>query len=140
MELRRTLAAWPSSQYDGELRFNLGLALQLQGGEEKLQEALALYGQVHEKEGVKGFGRSALFQTARLHVQQRQFAAAAGDYGQLLEELGEAPEADVARFELGMVENEAGDWEGAARRLLSGSRATTNGSSWNSRRRRCRLR
>jgi len=119
LELRRTLAAWPGSEFDHELRFTLGLAVQQQGGEEKLAESLAIYADVRERAGAEGYGRSALFQTARVNGQLGQFEAGAAAYGQLIVECGEAPEGDVARFELGMLRYEAGDWREGVAELLA---------------------
>jgi tetratricopeptide (TPR) repeat protein len=119
LELRRTLAAFPGSTFDDELWFNLGLAVQLQGGEEKLAEALKVFAEVRELVGEIGFGRSALFQTARIHRQQEEFARAADGYRQLIEELGDAAEGGVARFELGVTEQAAGARERALAAFLA---------------------
>ena len=119
LELRRTLAAWPDTDFAGELRFNLGLAVQLQGGEDRLAEAVTILAQVRSEEEPGGFGRSALFQMARIRTQQGKLELAADDYRALIEECDEAPEGDVARFELGVLQDRSGDWQAAVDRLLS---------------------
>jgi len=117
LELRRTLAAWPDSPLAGELRFNLGLAVQRQGGTDRLRAALELFAGVRELAGPNGLGRSALFQIARLRAQLGESDAAAAAYRQLVAECGTAPEADIARFELGLVWRDAGAADSAVAAL-----------------------
>ena len=119
LELRRTMAAWPDSEFDLELRFNLGLAVQLQGGEEHLEEALGVFDVARQRAGATGYGRSALFQTARVRGRLGRVEAAAAAYEQLIDECGEAGEGDVARLELGLLWRGAGEFEAAVARLLS---------------------
>ena len=119
LELRRTLTAFPGSAFDSELRFNLGLSVQLQEGDKKLQEALSLFAEVRELSGTTGFGRSALFQMARIRHQQEDFVRATATYRQLIEEMGEDADGDIARFELAVVEHEAGNWEQAVEEFLA---------------------
>ena len=107
LELRRTLAAWPGSEFDEELRFNLGLAVQLQGGADKLTESLATYSELRERTGSGGFGGSALFQRARVLGQLERFDEAAADYRRLIDDSADGPEGDVARFELGILQSQA---------------------------------
>ena len=115
-ELHQTLAAYPGSDYETELRFNLALALQLQGGEARLKEALALFRGVAAVVG--GYRKSALFQVARIdHARLRHDHAAAG-YRRLIDELGDQPEADMARFELAQVLRDSGEPEAAVERFL----------------------
>ena len=115
-ELRQTLSAYPGSDYETELRFNLALALQLQGADARLEEALALFRGVAA--GESGYRGSALFQIARIdHARLRHEEAAAG-YRRLVDELGHQPEADMARFELAQVLRDSGEPEAAVERFL----------------------
>ncbi|MCY3735206.1 MAG: tetratricopeptide repeat protein [Gemmatimonadaceae bacterium] len=118
-ELRATLAAYPGSPYDVELRFNLGLAIQLQDQPDKMAEALVFLGSVAEAPNAEGYRQSALFQIARIHHGRGDHAMAAETYRTVIDELAEKPEQDVARFELGIVEREAGNQERALRELLA---------------------
>ena len=116
-ELRQTLAAYPGSDYETELRFNLALALQLQGGGARLREALELFRGVAAA-GDGGYRMSALFQVARIDHGGRRHAEAAAGYRRLLDEFGDRPEAEMARFELAQVLRDAGDREAAVERFL----------------------
>ena len=118
-ELRATLAAYPGSAYDVELRFNLGLALQLQDQDDKMDEALVFLESVAEAPEAEGYRQSALFQVARIHHGRGGHARAAETYRTVIDELGEKPEGDVARFELGIVEKDAGNRERALTELLA---------------------
>ena len=118
-ELRATLAAYPGSPYDVELRFNLGLALQLQDQQEKMDEALAFLASVAEAPDAEGYRQSALFQVARIHHGRGDHARAADTYRTVIVELEDKPEQDVARFELGIVERDAGQVEQALTELLA---------------------
>ena len=117
-ELRATLAAYPGSAYDVELRFNLGLALQLQEQQDGMGEALAFLESVAEAPEAEGYRQSALFQIARIHHGRGDHARAARTYRTVIEELGDKPEGDVARFELGIVERDAGNRERALTELV----------------------
>ena len=117
-ELRATLAAYPGSPYDVELRFNMGLALQLQDQQGKMDEALAFLESVAEAPQAEGYRQSALFQVARIHHGRGDHAGAAETYRTVIEELGDKPEGDVARFELGIVERDGGNREEALTELL----------------------
>ncbi|MEW6750445.1 MAG: tetratricopeptide repeat protein [Candidatus Latescibacterota bacterium] len=125
LELRRSLAAFGDSPLAPELRFNLGLALQRQGGAQRLAEALAVFTALYEALGTGGLGRSALFQMARLWLEQGELERAAAAYRDLVAAFGEAAEADVARLELGLARREAGQWEEGVRELLAVRPAST---------------
>lgn len=118
-ELRATLAAYPGSPYDVELRFNLGLAIQLQDQQDKVGEALVFLGSVAEAPNAEGYRQSALFQVARIHHGRGDHALAAETYRTVIAELGDKPEQDVARFESGIVERDAGNQERALAELLA---------------------
>ena len=118
-ELRATLAAYPGSPYDVELRFNLGLALQLQDQQDQMDEALAFLRSVAEAPNAEGYRQSALFQIARIHHGRGAHARAAETYRTVIEELEDKPEQDVARFELGIAEKDAGNRERALTELLA---------------------
>ena len=116
-ELRETLAAYPGSDYETELRFNLALALQLQGGGARLREALELFrGVAAADDG--GYRMSALFQVARIDHGALRHAEAAAGYRRLLDEFGDRPEAEMARFELAQVLRDADDREAAVEQFL----------------------
>ena len=117
-ELRQTLAAYPGSSYEIELRFNLGLALQSQGTDEKLGEALGLYQGVIDEPDAGGYRQSALFQSARAYRKLEAFAEAIDRYLVLVDELADRPEVNIAHFELGVSRTGAGTWESAVESFL----------------------
>lgn len=114
-ELRHTLRLFPGSSYDIEVRFNLGLALMYQGLGD---QALALFAEVVEAAVTGGYRQSALFQIARLRHEREEPGEARAIYRQLLAELEGRPEAEVARFELGLVERDAGSGPAALEAFL----------------------
>ena len=116
-ELRQTLTAYPGSTFDIELRFNLALALQLQDDGAKLDEALDLFTSVSEAGDSAGYRKSALFQIARLHHRREEYGGGAAVYELVIGEFSDDAEADIARFELGVVLKEAGEWAAAAERF-----------------------
>ena len=107
-ELKSTLRAWPGSAYDVELRFNLGLALERQEDEAKITEALALYLALIEDPRSGGYRQSARFQAARILHDRQDFAAAADQYRQVILEMADRAEVQIARFELANVLRDAG--------------------------------
>ena len=117
-ELRQTLAAYPGSDYEIELRFHLALALQLQEGDAPMEEALQLFRGVSDAGEAGGYRKSALFQIARIHHSRLRYGEAAAVYLRLIDEFAEEEEVDVARFELGQVLRESGRPEAAVERFL----------------------
>lgn len=118
-ELRHTLGAFPGSEYETELWFNLGLALERQQEDRKLEEALVAFNRVTEAPGAGGFRHSALFQKARIHHERKAFDQAREVYRQVIDELGDRSEADIARFELGVVERDAENRQQAITEFLA---------------------
>ena len=118
-ELRQTLASYPGSDYDIELRFNLALALQMQNKDaEGMEEVLDLFRSVSEAEDSGGYRKSAMFQMARILHSLARYDKAVAVYRRLVDEFGDDPELDIAHFELGVVLREAGDWQRAVTSFL----------------------
>jgi TolA-binding protein len=118
IELRRTLTLFPFSNYGVELQFNLGLILQQQGDEHGTEEAQALFKEVAAGPTAGGYRQSALFQIARIHHERGDNQEAATVYRQVISELGDKPEADIARFELGVAERDNEAWQTAVEQFL----------------------
>ena len=117
-ELRRTLEAYPGSDYDIELRFNLALALQLQDDGTKLEEALRIFRGVSDAPDSEGYRKGALFQVARIYQTRSQFEEAATEYRGLIAEYGDDEDVDIARFELGALQREMGESRAAVQTFL----------------------
>ena len=117
-ELRRTLEAFPSSTYEMDLRFNLGLALQRQNEAATTARALDIFQALAASPQAGGYRHSALFQCARIFHGRGEYADAIQIYQSLDEELGDKPEADIARFEAAIVQRDAGAWEEAVASFL----------------------
>jgi len=118
-ELTSTLRMYPGSRYDVEMRFNLGLSLQLQEDAAMLDEALAVYETVIDDPQAGGYRQSALFQAARIHHEKERHARAASLYEILLEEMADRPELDIARFEMGTAKRDGEDLEAALHYFLA---------------------
>jgi tetratricopeptide (TPR) repeat protein len=118
LELRGTLALFPYSSYAIELKFNLGLVLQQQGGEKRTQQALEFFEEVAQAPEAGGYRQSALFQIARIHHGRQDHEKAITAYHEVIAELGDKPEAHIARFELGIVERDQEDWPTAVEEFL----------------------
>ncbi|MBI4531587.1 MAG: tetratricopeptide repeat protein [Candidatus Latescibacteria bacterium] len=117
-ELRRTLTTYPKSSYEIELTFNLGLAVQMQHDSVKTEEALTLFKRVADSPSSGAYRQSALFQIARIKHGQKTYDTAAVVYRQVITELADKPEVDIAFFELGIVERDAGAWKEAIEEFM----------------------
>ena len=117
-ELRRTLEAFPNSTYEMDLRFNLGLALQRQNEATTTAQALDVFQALAASPQAGGYRHSALFQGARILHGRGEYAGAIQIYQRLDEELGDKPEADIARFEAAIAQRDAGAWEEAVTSFL----------------------
>ncbi|MCE2450946.1 MAG: tetratricopeptide repeat protein, partial [Candidatus Latescibacteria bacterium] len=117
-ELRRTLEAFPNSTYEMDLRFNLGLALQRQSEEATTAQALDIFRELAASPQADGYRHSALFQCARILHGRSEYADAIQIYQSLDEELGDKPEADIARFEAAIAQRDASAWEEAVASFL----------------------
>ena len=113
LELRGTLALFPYSNYAIELKFNLGLVLQQQGGKKGIQQAFDFFEEVANAPDAGGYRQSALFQLARIHHGRQDYEEALTTYKEVIAELSGKPEADIARFEVGIVERDRESWQRA---------------------------
>ncbi len=117
-ELRRTLAAFPNSAYEMDLRFNLGLSLQHQNEAVATDQALDIFQELAAAPQAGGYRHSALFQCARILHARGEYADAIQLYEGLAEELGDKPAADIARFEAAIAQRDAGAWAAAVTAFL----------------------
>ncbi|MBI4530299.1 MAG: tetratricopeptide repeat protein [Candidatus Latescibacteria bacterium] len=118
-EFEEAQRRYPESELRVAVAFNIALAYQMIDEEETRQQAFKQFRAIIDDDPNDPYAAHALLQVARLSYRVKDYQQAAEVYRRVASTARDSMQVGAARFELGIVLRDSGDWESAVEAFLS---------------------